>query len=304
MSEARKIDNEDDFDVEVVDDMPEEDRGRPVAPEVTENDNDITVTEEEISKYREESRHKVRELAFKAHSERRAKELAARERDEALQLANKLAEENRKYRELAGSNEQFAVTQAKTRAESEISATKRAMKEAFEAGETDKFIEHQEQLQRLVNEHERYAAYKPQPIPEPEKYEVRRPQQGPDEKAVKWAAQNPWFEGGSELEKEMTGYAYAVSDMLIRDKKLDPKSDKYFDEINSRVQHRFSEYFKNPESEAPAPAKAAPVVAPAARTSKSGRSFKMTATQESIARRLGLTREQYAAQFLKEYGNG
>ena len=65
MSEARKTDDQDEgFEIEVVDDMPEEDRGRPIAPEVTESDDDITLTEEEISKYREESRHKVRELAL------------------------------------------------------------------------------------------------------------------------------------------------------------------------------------------------------------------------------------------------
>lgn len=304
MSEARNTDDQDEgFENEIVDDMPEEDRGRPIAPEVTENDDDITLTEEEISKYREESRQKVRELAFKAHSERRAKELAARERDEVIQLVNRLAEENKKYRELAGSNEQFAVNQAKTRAESEINATKRAMKEAFESGETEKFIEHQERLGRLVNEHERYSAYKPEPIPEPQRLEPPK-RQGPDPEAVKWAKDNPWFEGGSELEKEMTGYAYAVSDMLIRDHKVDPRSNKYFDEINSRVRKRFSEYFQEPSAEAPAQVRVASVVAPAARTTKGTRSLRMTATQESLARRLGLTREQYAAEYLKEYGNG
>jgi hypothetical protein len=303
MSEARKTDDQDDgFEIEVVDDMPEEDRGRPIAPEVTESDDDITLTEEEISKYREESRQKVRELAFKAHSERRAKELAARERDEVIQLANRLAEENKKYRELAGSSEQFAVNQAKTRAESEINATKRAMKEAFEGGETDKFIEHQERLQRLVNEHERYSAYKPEPIPEPQRLESPK-RQGPDPEAVKWAKNNPWFEGGSELEKEMTGYACAVSDILIRDKRIDPTSDQYFDEINKRVQKRFPEYFKSPEPEIDVTAKASTVVAPASRTTKTVSKVRLTPTQVSLARRFGLTPEQYVAQYMKDHGS-
>ena len=95
MSEARKS-NDDEFEIEIVDDTPEDDRGRPIAPEVTENDDDIALNEEEISKYREEWKQRVREVSFKAHSERRAKELAARERDQAIELANRLAEENRR----------------------------------------------------------------------------------------------------------------------------------------------------------------------------------------------------------------
>ena len=309
MSEARK--EEPEFEIEIVDDTPEEDRGRPLAPEVTANDDDITVADEEVSKYSDDVKKRIKELSFKTHSERRAKEAAAKERDEALRLANMLAEENKKYRQLAGSNEQFAVNQAKTRAESDINATKRAMKEAWEAGETEKFIEEQERLQRLVNEHDRYANYQPVAIPEPE-YNIPQPKAQPDSKVVDWAQKNPWFEGSSELEKEMTGYAYTVSDMLIRDHKVDPTSDKYFDELNKRVQRRFSEYFQSSD---PAPAAtdqtevrpkrpASTVVAPASRTTQTARKVQLTPSQVSLARRFGLTPEQYVAQYLKDYGHG
>lgn len=302
MSEARKVEDEG-FEIEVVDDTPPEDRGRPIAPERTESDDDITVSDEEISKYRDDVQKRIKELSFKTHAERRAKELAAKERDHAIELANRLAEENKRYRELAGSNEKFAVNQAKTRAESEINVTKRLMKEAFEAGETDKFIEHQERLQRLVAEHERYAMYQPMPMPEPQ-YEIPKPVPQPDPKAVSWANRNPWFEGRSELEKEMTGYAYAVSDMLLRDQKLDPQSDRYFEEIDKRMKRRFSEYFQPPEPEVDATAKASTVVAPATRTARTTSTVRLSASQVSLARRLGLTPEQYVAQYVKDYGHG
>jgi len=309
MSEARKEEAE--FEIEIVDDTPEADRGRPLAPEVTANDDDISVADEEVSKYSDDVKKRIKELSFKTHSERRAKEAAAKERDEALRLANMLAEENKKYRQLAGNNEQFAVSQAKTRAESDINATKRAMKEAWEAGETEKFIEEQERLQRLVNEHDRYANYQPVAIPEAQ-YNIPQPKPQPDSKVLEWADKNPWFEGQSELEKEMTGYAYTVSDMLIRDQKVDPTSDKYFEELNKRVQRRFSEYFQSPD---PAPAatdrtEAAPrraastVVAPASRTAQTTRKVQLTQSQVSLARRFGLTPEQYVAQYLKDYGHG
>ena len=302
MSEAQKKD-ELDFEIEVEDDTPEEDRGRPMAPEKTENDDDITIPEDEISRYKEDFQKRLRELSFKAHAERRTKEAATRERDKAIELAQRIAEENKKFREVAGSNEQFAVNQAKSRAESEINVTKKLMKEAFEGGETDKFIEYQEKLQRLVTEHERYSNYQPAPLPEVE-YDIPKPRPQADSKAVTWASRNPWFEGGSELEKEMTGYAYAVSDMLIREHKIDPTSDKYYQEIDNRVKRRFSEYFQPPEPVVDATAKASTVVAPATRTARTTSTVRLTASQVSLARRLGLTPEQYVAQYMKDYGHG
>lgn len=302
MSASQKTDD-DDFEIEIVDDTPDEDRGRPLAPEVTENDDDITVKDDEVANYKDEWKQRLRELSFKTHSERRAKEYAAKERDQAIELAKRLAEENKKFRELAGTTEKFAADQAKARAETDIAATKRMMKEAFESGDTDKFLDFQEQLQRLVNEHERYSNYKPVQTPETQ-YEIPAPRPQPDSKAVEWANKNPWFEGQNEIEKEMTGYAYAVSDMLIRDQKLDPRSDKYFQEINARVQRRFPEYFEKPEPAVDATVRSASVVAPANRTTKGTRTVRLTPTQVSVARRLGLTPEQYYAAFRKEYGNG
>lgn len=304
MSEAlNNEDFENEIEIEIVDDTPTQDRGRPLAPEVTDNDDDISVSDEEISKYRDDVQKRIKELSFKTHSERRAKESAAKERDEAIRLAHMLAEENKKYRDLAGSNEKFAVNQAKGRAETDITATKKRMKDAFEAGDTDAFIEGQESLQRLVAEHDRYATYQPMPLPEPQ-YNIPQPKPQPDAKVMDWASKNPWFEGGTELEKEMTGYAYAVSDVLIRDSKIDPTSDKYFDELNKRVQRRFSEYFQSPEPERDATVRASTVVAPATRTSRTTSKVRLSASQVSLARRLGLTPEQYVAQYVKEYGHG
>lgn len=303
MSGSKEEDFGSEIEIEVVDDTPDQDRGRPLAPEVTDSDDDITVSDEEISRYRDDVQKRIKELSFKTHSERRAKEAAAKERDEAIRLANMLAEENKKYRELAGSNEKFAVNQAKGRAETDIAATKKRMKDAFEAGDTDAFIESQEALHRLVAEHDRYAAYQPVAIPEPQ-YNIPQPKPQPDSKVMDWASKNPWFEGSTELEKEMTGYAYAVSDVLIRDNKIDPTSDKYFEELNKRVQRRFTEYFQPPEPERDATVKASTVVAPATRTSKTTSKVRLSASQVSLARRLGLTPEQYVAQYVKEYGHG
>ncbi len=300
MQDDNDTDNE--IVIEVVDDTPEADRGKFVAPEKTDSDDDITVKDDEIVNYKDSWKQRLKELSFKSNAERRAKELAAKERDEAIALAQRLVEENKKFRELAGHTEKFAADQAKQRAETSIVATKRAMKEAFEAGDTEKFLDYQETLQRLVNEHERYANY--QPVAQPPQIEVPPPRPQPDPKAVEWANQNPWFDGQGEIEKEMTGYAYAISDMLIREQKVDPRSEKYFEEINRRVQRRFPEYFQKPEPEVDATAKVASVVAPATRSAKTNRTVRLTPSQVSLARRLGLTPEQYVAQYMKDYGHG
>jgi hypothetical protein len=304
MSATRKTEESDeDFTVEIVDDTPEQDRGRVVAPEVTENDDDISVNDDEIANYRDDFKKRLKELSFKSHAERRAKELAAKERDEAILLSQRLAEENKRFREVAGSTEKFAAEQAKARAESEINTTKRLMKDAFESGDTDKYLDYQEKFQRLVNEHDRYANYKPVTAPESQ-YEIPQVRPQPDAKAVDWANRNSWFEGQNELEKEMTGYAYAVSDMLIREHKLDPRGDKYYEEITKRVSRRFPEYFQKPESEVDATTKVSSVVAPATRSTKTNRTVRLTPSQVSLAKRFGLTPEQYVAQYLKDYGHG
>ena len=304
MSATRKTEESDeDFTVEIVDDTPEQDRGRVVAPEVTDSDDDISVNDDEIANYRDDFKKRLKELSFKSHAERRAKELAAKERDEAILLSQRLAEENKRFREVAGSTEKFAAEQAKARAESEINTTKRLMKDAFESGDTDKYLDYQEKFQRLVNEHDRYANYKPVTAPESQ-YEIPQVRPQPDAKAVDWANRNSWFEGQNELEKEMTGYAYAVSDMLIREHKLDPRGDKYYEEITKRVSRRFPEYFQKPESEVDATTKVSSVVAPATRSTKTNRTVRLTPSQVSLAKRFGLTPEQYVAQYLKDYGHG
>jgi hypothetical protein len=72
MSATRKAEEaDDDFEIEIVDDAADEDRGRPLAPEVTDNDDDITVSDDEVSNYSASVKKRLKELSFKTHSERR-----------------------------------------------------------------------------------------------------------------------------------------------------------------------------------------------------------------------------------------
>lgn len=314
MSDTAKVAaaEEERIEVEIVDDTPENDRG-PVASEKSpEGDVDLKLPEDEAKEYSRRVQERIKEYATKAHAERRAKEALARERDEVLRVTQKLMEENRRLQQLAGSNEAVAVSQAKARAEAEIERTKRLAKEAMEAGETDKFLEAQEKLQRLVAEHERYVAYRPpapppqRPVapPPPPQPRVQVPE--PDETGKEWLTRNrSWF----QKDDEMTGYAFGLHERLIKEG-VDPSSSDYYRSIDEGMRRRFPEKFEESKpadnAEQAQPARRSTVVAPATRSpsARPARKVHLTPSQLRVAQRLNLTPEQYAAQLLKENNLG
>jgi hypothetical protein len=312
MSEKLEKNDDIDIEIEIVDDTPEADRGRAVAPEKTDSDDDIQISDDEVGTYSKGVQKRIKDLTHKAHSERRAKELAGREKDEAVRLAQALFEENNRLKRAGVSSEQALVGQAKVRTEVQIDSIKKSAKEAFEAGETEKFLEAQEQLHRLVSEHEKYVNYVPPQIPQQPAQLPQQPTVKVDPKAEDWYKDNQWFDSPGELEEDMTAYAFAVSDKLIHKRKIDPRSDEYYKEIDRSVRSRFPEYFRSeatvvdkeptPQSNRPAPVSS--VVAPVTRTSRNTNRVVLTSSQVRLAKRFGLSPEQYAAQYVKDYGHG
>jgi len=293
------------FEIIVEDDTPDTDKGRAVAPEQTESDDDIKVGDDEVVQYKKDVQKRIKDLSFKAHSERRAKEAAARERDEALRFAQSLIEKTKQLEQTKIAQEVALVEQAKGRSESQISLLKRAAKEAFEAGDTDKFLEFQDQLQRAVVENERYNAYRA-PEPQPQVHQLPPPPPKPDAKAEKWYESNSnWFLAQGDLEEEMTAYAFGVSDIL-RNKNVDPRSDEYYQKVDEAVRRRFPEYFgKQSEPVSDATAKAPSVVAPASRAVKNTtRQVRLTESQMRLIRKLQITPQQYVEQYMKDNPNG
>jgi hypothetical protein len=302
-SVAVQMDDDDDGGVEItiVDDVPEADRARFVAPDSTDSDDDITVAPSEISQYKTDVQKRIKDLSFKANSERRAKETAVREREAAVNYAAGLIAENNRLKHYSAHNETALVTTAKIRSEEQIAGLKRDAKEAFESGDTDRFLEMQEQMQRRVAEHTRYAEYVPQPVVETPMPEVRQQTAAevvPDKIAVEWYDKNKWFQAEGDEEAEMTAYAFGISDILINKKNLDPRSSEYYAEIDAAVRRTFPRYagFKTSASASDVTRRPVSVVAAATRSPRTARKVHLTASQQSIARRLGLTLEQYAAQ--------
>ena len=101
-------------------------------------------------------------------------------------------------------------------------------------------------------------------------------------------------------DSEMTGYAYGLHEKLIKSG-VDPRSDEYYNQIDRAVRRVFPDRFDDGRTEEFAPQRqAGNVVAPAGRSGKKSRKVQLTSSEVALAKRLGLSNEQYAAQKMKE----
>ncbi|NCX56336.1 MAG: hypothetical protein EBW87_03955 [Burkholderiaceae bacterium] len=289
---------EGDSEIEVVDDTPEEDRDRPPMKEPP-----AEVTEEELAQYSSEKlKNRIQHFSKGYHEERRAKEAAIREREEAVALAQKLIEENKKLQSSHGQTQQVLIEQAKVVVANEIETAKKKFKEAYESGDSEAMTEAQELLTAAKIKAERVNNFKPAPLqaketevkPEPE--QLKR-EQKLDPKVAAWYDANPWFGKADDLSQEMTAVALTVHKKLV-ESGFNTNSDEYFDRINTRIRQVFPDAFP---SEKPIK-KSAPVVAPATR-STAPKKIVLTKSQVNIAKRLGLTNEQYARAIADQMRN-
>ena len=256
--------------------------------------------DDEIQSYSEGVQKRIKQLKFEYHEERRAKEEAARLQEEALKYAQQVQQENQRLLKTLEDGEGVLVNQAKGRVAAELDKAKAAYKAAYETGDPDALIEAQEKLTMLQNEKIRYENYKPQPrqqqAPQPQ-YQQPTPQPNrPSDRALQWAQRNDWFEKDSE----MTGYAYGLHEKLVKSG-VAPDTEEYYNQIDTHVRRVFPDRFDDVSFEETAPQRqTGNVVAPAARSGKKPRKVQLTSTQVSLAKRLGLSNEQYAAQLMKD----
>ena len=300
-------DDTDELEIEIVDDTPEPDKGKPKAPEV-EDKADEGADEDDLEGYSEKVKKRINKMKYEQHAERRAKEEAVRAREEAIAYAAKVKEERDALAKRLEATEDVSVGQAKQRVASQLEQAKAAFKAAYEAGDADALAEAQLKMSELKAEEIRLGSYKPQraaPQAEaPKQAQANAPQvqaPKPSDRAMNWAQKNPWF----GKDEEMTGFAYGVHERVIKSG-VAPDSEEYYTAIDSAVRRVFAEKFADEQKEEkPARKQMSPVVAPAGRqTSVTPRKVVLTSTQVALAKRLGLSPEQYAAQLLKDSSNG
>ena len=298
-----EITTDDDFEVEVVDDTPEQDRGRkPLDREVEDP------TDDEIEQYTQGAQKRIKELTHARHDERRAKEATLREKQELEVLTQRLLDENKKLRQNVNTGSEQYTQMAKTAAEAELDKARRDYKAAQEAFDSDAILAAQEALLDAKMKLESAKNIRQTPLQE-ENFEVQtgyqEPQRvQPDEKTLRWQAKNQWF--GSNGFEEVTSYALGLHQKLVNSG-TDPRSDEYFEQIDARVKSKFPEVFGGNEDKprsGDTPRKPASVVAPATRSSGK-RMVQLTKTQLALAEKFKLTPQQYAAQVARlENQNG
>ena len=278
-------------EVEIIDDTPEEDRGR---PRRADNREPEIPDDEEIEKYSGNVQSRIKKLKFEYHEERRAKEEAERIRETAIEDLKRLHEENQKLKETLSKGEGALVNQAKHRVEAELQKAKTSYKQAYEAGDTDAMVDANEQMAKLASEKVKYDSYQPKPVPEPRAFDQEKyaaPQQPPqlDARTQQWFEENrDWFEN----DMPMRGFAYGIHEELVK-KGVDPQSEQYFTTLDERMREAFPNRLGQQR-------KTDSIVAPATRTNRVSTQPRLTKSQAHIAQRLGLTNKQYWAQLQKE----
>ena len=281
-------------EVEVVDDTPAADRNRKPSEPPEE------VTNEELENYSEKVKKRIQHFSKGYHDERRVKEQALREREEAIAYAQQLVNENQKLKGSANQNHNTLIESARKQVDSELTMAKAQYKQAYESGEPDAVLAAQTALNTAQIRMDKVQGLKPretQPL-QPQQTAVQnevtapQPQIPRDEKAESWRDNNPWF--GSD--DEMTAFALGLHTKLTKEG-ADPLSDEYYEKINSRMRQVFPDQFdESIEDEPEEPKrKQSNVVAPATR-STAPKKVRLTQTQIALANKLGVSLADYAQQ--------
>ena len=281
-------------EIEVVDDTPPDDRGRKPMDEPPKE-----VTDEELSKYDESVQKRIKHFTKGYHEERRAKESAEREKDEALRLAQVVLDENKRLKGSVNQNQTALLEQAKRVVSNEIETAKRMYKEAYESGDTEKLVEAQDALTTAKIRADKVNNFKPTPLQEEETpvQTIQQPTRAApvDEKLLAWQDQNQWF--GSN--KRMTAYALGLHEDLVSEG-IPSGSEEYYRRINADIRERFPDQVGAGESVDAKPQRTkSNVVAPATR-STAPKKIVLTQTQVNLAKRLGVPLELYARKVAEE----
>lgn len=305
---SNKDKSKDDVEIEVVDDTPEPDRDRaPLKAAKTEEEEGGQ--EEELDKYSESVQKRMNQLTHRYHDERRAREAIERQNQEAIILAQSVLAENERLQKAYQEGSQDYLKQVQYKIEYAQKLADDKFRKAYEAGDTEGLLEAQKlrddiALERARLENFNYAPPTQAPLQTQQQPVYNQsnvaytPPQAPqrDTKAEDWAAKNPWF-GADE---EMTSLAYGLHSKLVKSG-IDPTSDEYYATIDDRMRDVFPDYF----GKSKAKPKGSSPVAPAGRTT-AGKKMTLTATQVALAKKLGVSLEQYAKHVakLQEQANG
>jgi hypothetical protein len=299
---------------EYVEEVPEDkadDKAEEVAEEKAEPKADP-----ELEDYGEKVQKRIKKMTWQVNEQKRRAEAAEQMRDESVKVAQNLQARNAQYQEIITTGEARLVQEIKARAAASVARAQQEYAAAYESGDTDRVMAAQsaminasaeqreahnyeldygrrmQQQQRAQQQWAQQQRHQPQPQPQ-----AAVPP--PSQEAEEWVEQNPWF-GKS---KKMTALAYGVHEELVTEEGLVPDTPEYFEALTAAMHESFPTYFKDAKGQGQptsSPKKPSTVVAPGNRNNGSKpRQLKLNATQVSLAKKLGITPEQYAAEHIK-----
>lgn len=270
---------------------------------------------DEIEEYSERVQKRINKLTWQAKEAERKLQSITAERDEAFRATQTLYGQNQQYQQIIHNGEAHLIARMKQAADAAVANAEAKYRKAYEDGDTDAIIAAQKAMiaaQGQANEAAsaendyRFRASQQQQRqqPVPQQFQQRQQQfqqQQPRPEVAEWAENNPWFM--DKRHRDMTAVALSEHERLVEDEHVAPHSQEYYEKIDAKMRSVFPTYFKK-SSGTSAPASVETVVASAERSASGGtpRKVKLTPSALKLAKRLGLTPEQYANQVLKDRG--
>ena len=282
------IGEDDGTEVEVTLEEPKQDAANAVEIEVSE-------TEDEFKRSENQTQKRINRLTKKMRE-------AEKSADEATRFAQIKAKENEELAKRLNQMDTSYVDQYSGRVESELSQTEASLRSAMEIGDTEAAVAAQRKMTQLAVEADRAAQAKAsnerrqrQPIQQQPVAQAPAPTARPDPKAEQWAQKNDWFGEDSA----MTYAAFGIHKEIVESEGIDPKSDEYYDVLDRRMKDEFPHKFKDGVQNKRPAQTVASVNRSVGTGRSSGNKVRLTSRQVAMAKKLGVTLEQYA-KYVKE----
>ena len=300
---------DDEISIEIEDDTPPEDRGQKPMPAEKVKELEAATDEEEENLPHRDQKERLQQYKKVWHDERRAKEAALREQQEAIELARRVLDENKKLKAQYTAGEKTYIETVQSHTDTQVAMAKREYKEALESGDADRVVEAQAKLSEATYAAQQAKQFKPTALQEDEnevkiqQVEQQRPRV--DAKTQSWLDENPWY----GTKKAMSNFAVGVHEELVDEYGKDiVGTDQYYKRIDQTMRKKFPEYFdieeesstqaEAKENQTPQKTKPSTVVAPATR-STSSKQVRLKQSQMALIKKLGLSPEQYSREVLK-----
>ena len=254
--------------------------------------------DDELSSYTDKVKRRINQLTSR-------RKQASEEAQAAYQYAEQVRAQNDQMKQRLAQLGKGYQSEQEGRVNAQEIQAKRALTEAYEAGDFEKVADAQSAIAQIAIAKERIRVQKARQAHEDEnkaqqaKVQAQQPQQPQrpdprqDAKLQKWLSRNEWF----GQDRVMTRAAQAIHEQLVLEEDYDPTSQDYYSEIDKRIRSVLPTKFKSEQRNVQA-------VTPASRNGRSlktGRkkAVELTPGQVAFAQKMRIPLETYAKEVAK-----